>query len=151
LSESLLLNTQALYSAAGQLADSGALLTLLNLITIACGLILMAFIMVHLKRQQQNKLIPAALFIVGIVGMIVGFRLLGIVGTPIGLQPYAVAADEATQHLLMETKRASGLLAGLSVVGLTSGMTYATAAGVVIWNNWRKRARTRVGMEVAAA
>ena len=153
MSEPLVLNTQALFDAVVVLADRGALLTLLNLITTACGLILVAFILVHLRRGQRNDVIPGVLFFVGLAGMIVGFRLLGIVGTPVGLQSYAVAGDEATQNLLMETKRVSGLLAGLSVVGLTSGITYATVAGIVLWNNrrQRRRERTGVGMEVAAA
>lgn len=138
MSEALLHNTNALYFVAQQLADEGRLLTLLNLITSICGLALVVFTLVDIRRQRMWSYASVTLLIVGLIGMVAGFRLLGMVGTPIGLDVFSVAGDDTTQIILVEAKRLSGGLAALAVVGLTSGMIYASLAVGVLYVQWRR-------------
>jgi hypothetical protein len=147
----LLENTQKLYDAAGQLASEGTRLILLNIITIICGLILVVLIVVDLKRHRWGNFVPALLFVVGIIGMIVGFRLLGIVGTLISIQPFAVFGDDTTQMVLAEAKRISGLLSVAAGVGLTAGMVYLSVGFAAIWDNRRRNRREELIAGVVTA
>lgn len=141
----LVRNTQALYLVAEQLAENGTLLTILNLAAVIGGVLLAIFIIADWSRSRWDNVVPAYLIIVGLVGMVAGYLLLGIVGTPIGFQTFAVMGDDTTQFILAESKRISTVLAGLSVVGLTSGILYVTLAGVAIWKNRRLKRRKHLG------
>lgn len=137
-------NTQQLYDAIGQLTSEGTWLTLLNIITVVCGLLLVVLIVVDLKRHRWGNFVPALLLVIGIIGAVAGFRLLGIVGTVISIQPLAVFGDDATQTMLAEAKRISGILSVAAGVGLTAGLVYVSIGLAAIWNNRRRNRREQV-------
>jgi hypothetical protein len=154
LSENVVLveNTRALYEAVEQLIANGALLTLLNIAAIAVGLLLAVLVIVDWSRRRWGNFLPALLIGAGIATLTVGFVLLGIVGTPVGMQNFAVAGDEATQIILIESKQVSAPLAALSVAALSGGALFATLGGAAVWKNRRQRhEEQQLRMEVAAA
>jgi hypothetical protein len=101
-------NTQQLYDAVWQLTSEGTWLTLLNIITVVCGVMLVALIVVDLKRHRWGNFVPMLLLIAGIIGVIAGFRLLGMVGTVISISPFAVFGDDATQMGLQKQNVSAG-------------------------------------------
>ena len=88
----------------------------------------------------------------GAAALAVGFMLLGIVGTPVGMQNFAVNGDDTTQLILIEAKHVGAPLAALAITALSSGALYTTLGGAAIWKNRRQRREEgNVVMEVAAA
>jgi hypothetical protein len=154
LSENVVLveNTRALYEAVEQLVANGAFLTLLNVIAVAVGLLLALLVIADWSRRRWGNFLPILVIGAGFAALVLGFLLLGIVGTPVGMQNFAVAGDDLTQVLLREAKQVGAPLAALSIAALSSGVLLVTLGGAAIWKN-RRRQREQVNlvMEVAAA